>query len=233
MSIVAIFGFLLELSLFIALWCAVLYTIFIWTRALLRRVLSTENTSRFHISLLAFVCTTPVLFELLRLANEDRATRNATIARGTPLSCDYSWWPTWVESTTCDDYHRSMQMGGYWQLNVLRVFASLIMETTRLVAGLCGASVGLLIARMLDELPWLYRIPAIVFICISLIVSTFALFGYSFSCFYGLIKVYRMRRDDDDRQSSKSINDDVKYYQTKHESSRNRVVKKVDELYMK
>jgi hypothetical protein len=58
-----------------------------------------------------------------------------------------------------------------------------------------GRASGKYVSTVLADIPWLYRLPALVFIAMCLCITIFAIFGYRLRLFYGLLQIDRHHKE--------------------------------------
>jgi hypothetical protein len=180
--------FLLELTIFVSIWGFVLTGIFITCRSVVARC-SRFNGNRSLPDCVAVLCAGSVFFQLLKMYSTLRILRDASLARGPPLSCQNNLLGMLTFSDTCEAYLASVHGNPFWQLNPLSVIATLLADLSVTFGLIFGQFSGSLVGAFLKELPWIYQLPAFFIFVVSILTSVFLAFGYQFNIGYGLVQI--------------------------------------------
>ncbi|KAH7710749.1 hypothetical protein AAVH_21958 [Aphelenchoides avenae] len=130
-----------------------------------------------------------VLFQMMRMYGSLRTQREVAMLRGPPLSCKMSFLARLLLSESCESYWSSANGSLFWHLNPLSVIASLLAELLGAMGAGVGGFAGGFVRSLLDELPWIYHLPALVLVLVALLTAIAFAYGYQFVIGYGLIRV--------------------------------------------
>jgi len=181
--------FVLELSVFIVVWLALLFAIFtaIVYALFLLFPRSTNGMTR---RLIALCVASSVLFQLVKMYRDLQSIRATTIMQGPPLACQGGLGQLiGLFSMSCHDYYKSIDRNVFWELNVFRVVFELVFDLMVTSADAFGRTGGRFVSSLLNELPWLYQIPTLIFMGACVFATIFAWFGYRFRLFYGIFQL--------------------------------------------
>uniref|UniRef100_A0A914VGN5 Uncharacterized protein n=1 Tax=Plectus sambesii TaxID=2011161 RepID=A0A914VGN5_9BILA len=151
------FSFLLQLALCVLLWSLTLYGLWLCGIYIIHRCFPSARLGL--VQFFALLGTIPIVFEMIRLYQEEMAVKTTMIVQGAPASCGssaFSYLSYYLSrKNACLDYYRAVDRSVLWAVNPLKVLSSLVLETAVLVSGLLGKGIGLYFTSLMSELPWI------------------------------------------------------------------------------
>lgn len=183
--ILSLFFTVAQFVVFCAVWTAFIVGVFVVVRMLLSAYLNP-----FACNLVAFSIASSHLFQLVELCGKRSAARKMILDGGPPVVCmGFSWFTSIVSPHSCTEYYEALQSNIFWQMNVVHVSGTLLNNTVISLASAFGEALGGFVQSFLNKLDWWYRVPAFFISSICLLSAIFAIFGYRFDIFYGLIRI--------------------------------------------